>query len=376
MSSSNNEIPSESNLLHSLRMKLQESHQTNGGQAASMENGMSSMVKQQTEGPKGGMISKLTTSQLIAAAGATSGLLAGVVVCPLDVVKTRAQAHTKLSNGHDATKVRIVDAFKSILREDGPKGLYRGLVPITIGYLPTWMIYFTVYERAKGFYAKLTHRFHIESNFLDHFCSAVTAGMSSSIAVNPIWVVKTRLMVQTRKDPARSALDPSTFKRTYYNGTFDAFRKMYKEEGIKVFYSGLVPSLFGLLHVGIQFPVYEKLRVMVHYDPKTDTSSLSMLKLIFSSCMSKMIASSVTYPHEIVRTILQVQSSSNPKSSNKGKKEGKMLDSIASIYHKEGLRGFYAGYFVNLLRTVPASAVTLVSFEYIKTFLLDWSGKT
>lgn len=32
---------------------------------------------------------------------------------------------------------------------DGFRGLYRGLGPTIIGYLPTWAIYFTVYDQVK-----------------------------------------------------------------------------------------------------------------------------------------------------------------------------------------------------------------------------------
>lgn len=35
------------------------------------------------------------------------------------------------------------------------------------------------------------------------------------------------------------------------------------------------------------------------------------------------------------------------------------------ILYEEGLRGFYKGISTNLLRTVPASTVTLFTYEYI-----------
>lgn len=331
------------------------------------------------------ILTKLSSNQLVTLAGAASGFLAGVVVCPLDVVKTRLQAQGALSKINDENILKkshinqkykgFINAFKVILREEGPRGLYRGLVPITIGYLPTWTIYFTIYERAKRFYPNFLHeKLGLNFNSLDHFCSALTAGMASSIAVNPIWVVKTRLMIQTGQnstiyDKSNNSLKPD---RTYYKGTIDAFKTMYKEEGIKVFYSGLIPSLFGLLHVGIHFPAYEKLKIILDCDSNTVLQEGRLGRLIIASAVSKMTASTITYPHEILRTRMQIQ---NSKNDNLANKETKLINAVKKIYTKEGLRGFYAGYAINLARTVPASAVTLVSFEYFKTYLLEISGK-
>lgn len=307
------------------------------------------------------ILSKFSPDQLVMMSGAASGFLAGVVVCPLDVVKTRAQAQ--------GSKKSYFKTFKGIVENEGFRGLYRGLVPITIGYLPTWTIYFAVYEKTKKFYPQFfKNNFNIENEFLDHFFSAITAGLSSSIAVNPIWVVKTRLMIQS----TRSKEGLNQFKQTYYNGTVDAFKKMYKEEGLSVFYSGLVPSLFGLIHVGIHFPVYEKLKEVFNCNITDSTTNLHqngiLSRLLIASTLSKMTASTITYPHEILRTRLQMQHLPHHK-----EKHG-IIDVGKEIYKKEGIRGFYAGYGVNLMRTIPASAVTLVSFEYFKTYLLEISG--
>jgi solute carrier family 25 folate transporter 32 len=40
--------------------------------------------------------------------------------------------------------------MRIIWREEGFRGLYRGLGPTIIGYLPTWAIYFTVYDAVKA----------------------------------------------------------------------------------------------------------------------------------------------------------------------------------------------------------------------------------
>ena len=328
------------------------------------------------------LLTVLSPNQLVTLAGAASGFLAGVVVCPLDVVKTRLQAQGAGYRERNPKSPRqvpkysgFIGAFKTILREEGVRGLYRGLVPITIGYLPTWTIYFTVYERAKVFYPKFIreHFADTESATVSHFLSALTAGSASSVLVNPIWVVKTRLMIQTGKE---SNIYGDGKRVTHYKGTTDAFTTMYKEEGLGVFYSGLIPSLFGLLHVGIHFPVYEKLKQALdcNLTPQHQNGdSLLLWRLIVASSVSKMIASTVTYPHEILRTRMQIQSYKAKKEPGQVKKS-KLLQIMTRIYKKEGLRGFYAGYTINLARTVSASAVTLVSFEYFKTYLLEVTG--
>lgn len=327
------------------------------------------------------LLSKLSAAQIITLSGAASGFLAGVIVCPLDVVKTRIQAKGAFADPKlKVKKIGIIQEFKNILLNEGVRGLYRGLVPITFGYLPTWTIYFTIYERSKQFYpAFLRQKFNTQNDTLEHFLSAITAGSVSSIAVSPVWVVKTRLMVQSAKRKSGSLDRAAELKnRTIYKGTFDAFRRMYKEEGIKVFYSGLIPSLFGLLHVGIHFPVYEELKEILGCnaqrgvnEPVSQKKKGLLWRLTLASSLSKMIASTVTYPHEILRTRMQIRDSNLPQ----GKDSRRLLKSISNIYKLEGFKGFYAGYAVNLARTIPASAVTLVSFEYFKTYLLDISHK-
>lgn len=318
------------------------------------------------------VISNLNPNQLVILSGAMSGFLAGVMVCPLDVVKTRAQAEGALGIHQRNGILGFTKAFKMIAREEGVSGLYKGVVPITIGYLPTWTIYFAVYEKAKHFYPQFWDKYMgFNVNSFNHFCSAITAGMASSIAVNPIWVVKTRLMIQKNKD--QKPISTIGTRKTYYNGTIDAFRKMYMEEGFGVFYSGLIPSLFGLLHVGIHFPVYEYLKDILNCNMNDQEKKPqgALIKLIIASTVSKMTASTITYPHEILRTRLQMQHSVTEKNAIRNLT---LKEIIQNIYTKEGFKGFYAGYGINLVRTLPASAVTLVSFEYFKTYLLEING--
>ena len=49
---------------------------------------------------------------------------------------------------------------------------------------------------------------------------------------------------------------------TRYRHTLDAAITIYRSEGIRAFYRGLLPSLLGITHVAVQFPLYEKLKIV------------------------------------------------------------------------------------------------------------------
>lgn len=294
----------------------------------------------------------LNQTQIVAISGALAGFLSGIIVCPLDVTKTRLQAQGLQATENPYYK-GIFGTMSTIVRDEGATGLYKGIVPIVLGYFPTWMIYFSVYEFSKKSFKGLFPY----SEFMSHSFSAITAGAVSTTLTNPIWVVKTRLMSQSNLGSYP----------TRYRGTLNAFSVIYKQEGIKAFYRGLVPSLLGLFHVAIHFPVYEELKVKLNCysqnDNSCNNSSINLKNLIMASSLSKMIASIITYPHEILRTRMQLRTNLPTKIHHK------LIPLIKNTYYREGFIGFYSGFAANLFRTVPASAITLVSFEYVRNHL-------
>lgn len=100
---------------------------------------------------------------------------------------------------------------------DGLRGLYRGLGPTILGYLPTWAIYFAVYDGIKTRFGELplgvskaTGESRVypaaqakgyqplirEHPWSLHILSAMAAGATSTICTNPLWVIKTRFQVR------------------------------------------------------------------------------------------------------------------------------------------------------------------------------------
>lgn len=310
---------------------------------------------------------KLGEASINAIAGACAGLVSSIATCPLDVVKTKLQAQHNPSSPRQFTKSTgpgpggqplyrgITHSLRRIWFEEGIRGLYRGLGPVLLGYLPTWATYFAIYQHCRQVYGSGQS----STALLPNVGAAMTAGAVSTTLTNPIWVVKTRMMTQS----------PSHEHGVKYRSTIDAFVKMFREEGFGTFYKGLGPSYFGIAHVAVQFPLYEKMKAVLGANgPDAHISGV-----LLASSASKMVASATTYPHEVLRTRLQNQlfPQSDPRSKYRG-----LWHAARTIYVEEGWRTFYTGMGTNFVRTVPASALTLMTFEIVSKALKNEESRT
>jgi solute carrier family 25 (mitochondrial folate transporter), member 32 len=185
----------------------------------------------------------------------------------------------------------------------------------------------------------------------------------------------------------------------HYLSTVDAAKKMWRSEGFKAFYSGLAPALLGLTHVAIQFPLYEYFKLkftglaMGENTTKSDDEN-HWVGILSATFLSKICATSATYPHEVLRTRLQTQQYSIPADSHgevafrgslgsphRARAPGGsssdgminipryrgMMRTIRTILAEEGWRAFYNGMGTNMLRAVPAAMTTMLTFETLKT---------
>ena len=96
--------------------------------------------------------------------GASAGVASGIVTCPLDVIKTKLQAQGGFArrSGQVGAKTLYRGMFGSgriIWREDGIRGLYQGLGPMLLGYLPTWAVYLAVYDRSREYFYGTTGQY-------------------------------------------------------------------------------------------------------------------------------------------------------------------------------------------------------------------------
>lgn len=223
--------------------------------------------------------------------------------------------------------------------------------------------------------------------------ASITAGACSTIVTNPIWVIKTRLMSQSPRSNSEGFRAP-----WQYSSTLDAARKMYRSEGLLSFYLGLTPALLGLFHVAIQFPLYEYLKMAITgygIGEHPEHGDSHWLGISLATFLSKVCASTMTYPHEVLRTRLQTQQRTmSPSSSaeeltfrerverpqDRGRLSGAassdgmpnrpqytgIVRTCQTIFREEGWRAFYSGIGTNLFRAVPAAMTTMLTYEYLR----------
>ncbi|KAI9367550.1 mitochondrial carrier domain-containing protein [Aspergillus egyptiacus] len=329
--------------------------------------------------------------------GASAGVASGIVTCPLDVIKTKLQAQGGfVRRGGKVVEPKtlyrgMLGTGRMIWREDGVRGLYQGLGPMLLGYLPTWAVYLAVYDRSREYFYENTGSWWLSRGY-----ASITAGACSTIVTNPIWVIKTRLMSQSLRGTSTEG-----YRAPWqYKSTWDAARKMYMQEGVRSFYSGLTPALLGLTHVAIQFPLYEYLKMAFtgySIGEHPDNGNSHWIGIGCATFLSKICASTVTYPHEVLRTRLQTQQKSPPSPSpeeitfrggmdhpedrgrlsaaassdgmpNKPRYAG-VIRTCQTILKEEGWRAFYSGIGTNLFRAIPAAMTTMLTYEYLRKLI-------
>lgn len=292
------------------------------------------------------VLSTIQYNQFVA--GLSGGVVSSLILHPFDLVKIRFQVTESKSIARNSSLpyrplyTSLIDAFRSIYREKGLfHGLYQGVTPNVLGNGISWGLYLFLYNTVDVLHSDHFQRKQI--TLKDRLIYSTIAGITTISITNPIWVVKTRMCLQYANSSTT----------THYKNTFDCIRRIYQHEGIRAFYKGLIPGIFGTIHGTIQFVSYEQMKDF--YVKTFHSTQFSTPIILTFSALSKLIAASTTYPYQVVRTRLQDQ-----HQQYRG-----VLDVIEKTYRREGIGGFYKGMVPALCRVVPACCITFVVYEFV-----------
>ena len=279
-------------------------------------------------------------------AGLTGGAVSTLILHPLDVVKIQLQVSENHSYHERKVYKNMRDVIPTIYRNGGLLSFYQGVSPNLVGAACSWGLYFFIYHGLKT--STLQNSDKTSLGMAEHLAYAAIAGFMTLTLTNPIWVIKTRMVLQ------------ASSKTTMYRGLVDGLSQVTRKEGLRGLYSGYIPGLFGISHGVIQFVSYEKMKE--YYYKKNSYNldeKLGVFPYIALSASSKVLAVSLTYPYQVIRSRLQDASCKYTGS----------WDIVMRTMTNEGWRGFYKGIVPNLMRVTPACCITFVCFENVMHYL-------
>lgn len=173
--------------------------------------------------------------------------------------------------------------------------MWRGNGLNVIKIVPESALKFGAYDEMKRLIKGKDNR---DLKIYERLVAGSFAGAFSQTVIYPLEVLKTRLALR---------------KTGEFQGIVDCCKKIYHVDGLKVFYRGYWPNLFGIIpYAGIDLAVYETLKktLLEHYAKENSEQPNALLFLscgTFSSCCGQLAA----YPLALVRTKLQSQAGAN-----------------------------------------------------------------
>jgi len=184
-------------------------------------------------------------------AGGFAGMIASSIVYPIEVVKTMLTMYPGKYDG-------ITAAFRGVVNEVGPRGLYAGLPPTLVAMFPYVGVEFMIYETSKIAIESIMNK-KSKSDKDSHYTLPIIvslglgalAGAAAQSSAHPLDVVRKRLQVQgINGNPV------------LYKNTFDCITGVSSKEGLSALYRGLGPACVATIPgTGIAYITYEVMKL-------------------------------------------------------------------------------------------------------------------
>uniref|UniRef100_A0A4X2KIS5 Solute carrier family 25 member 36 n=1 Tax=Vombatus ursinus TaxID=29139 RepID=A0A4X2KIS5_VOMUR len=270
------------------------------------------------------------------------GTVGAILTCPLEVVKTRLQSSSVTLYISEVQLNTMTGASVNRVARVSPGPLHC-----------LKAIYFAAYSNCKE---KMNSVFDPDSTQV-HMISAAMAGFTAITMTNPIWLIKTRLQLDARNRGEKRM------------SAFECVRKVYQTDGLKGFYRGMSASYAGISETVIHFVIYEsiKQKLLEHktasnMEDEEDSAKepSDFVRMMLAAATSKTCATSIAYPHEVVRTRLREE----------GTKYRSFFQTLSLVVREEGYGSLYRGLTTHLVRQIPNTAIMMATYELV-VYLLN-----
>ncbi|XP_043923461.1 solute carrier family 25 member 40 [Protopterus annectens] len=300
-------------------------------------------------------------------------LLTSLIVTPLDVVKIRLQAQRNpfykgkcfvYCNGlmdhlcicEDGNKAwykasghfkGTLDAFSSIVRNEGVTSLWSGLPPTLVMAVPATIIYFTCYDLLRNF---LTWKMGGNADFAPLFAGALARVVSVTL-VSPLELIRTRMQ----------------YRQLTYRELGDCINSAVAKDGWRSLWKGWGPTVLRDVPFSAMYWYnYEQIKKWLC---KTySTSEPTFLISFTAGALSGSIAAVATLPFDVVKTNRQIALGQMDASNVIPKQPSSTWKVMKKIFAENGFTGLYAGFLPRVIKVAPACAIMISTYEFGKSF--------
>lgn len=291
------------------------------------------------------------------ASGGLAGAASRTIVSPLERTKIIYQVHYY----GDKKTPSLASFLMETSKKTGFKSLFKGNLTSVLRIIPYSAVQFVSYEYFKKLISTDEDTEH-HLYTLTRLCAGAMAGIASATVTYPLDLVRTRLSADLTPGKGR------------YRGIIDCAKQCYTTDtGMKGMrgsnlFKGLSPTLMGIApYVGLNFACFESLKSVYmsinNLQPEID--EIPVVPRLVCGGVAGAISQTLTYPLDLVRHRMQM---SNCEGTNFKYKASAQV--IGDVYRNEGVKGFYRGMFVNLLKVVPSISVSFVVYEFCIKILL------
>ncbi|WAQ95647.1 TPC-like protein [Mya arenaria] len=266
-----------------------------------------------------------------AQAGAVSNIVARAVVQPFDVLKIRFQLQVEpISSSSSSSKYRsILQAIRCIVREEGPRALWKGHVPAQILSVGFGVVEFTCFEYiTKILWYGLPESFQTRYKPLAHALGGSLSSTLATVVIQPVDIIRTRIIAQG---------EPKVYRSMYH-----AASSIIRTEGFRGFYKGLAPACLGV------------------------APQMGAVESFICGSGSGFLSKLLMYPMDVTKKRLQIQGFEEARKNFGAVRQYKgVVHCIKQSLKDEGLRGMYKGLSPSLLKAVFVSGTIFCVYDQV-----------
>lgn len=264
-------------------------------------------------------------------AGSSTAVITKTITAPLDRMKILYQTQELRSPGKYKS---LFSTIKTICKEEGFRGLYKGNFVNSLRVIPSYSLKFTFndYYKKKLLTKKPTIGELVGIGLL--------TGASQIAITYPLDILRTRYsLYETR-------------------GTIINYLKyMVKTEGMSSLYKGIPISLTtGSMHVGLQLSSFDI------YKGLSDTNNIT--NKILCGSAAGVTAGLITYPGDMIKKRMHTNGILGENKIYKN-----TFDCMKQIMKKESIKGFYKGVGICTLKTIPTAAIQFTIFDLVSNHI-------